>query len=838
MKKGYFNYLLLIMLCLLLILITKDGNYLFGSTTDWINQHVPFFDYFRNLFWQTGNLFPNLALHLGAGTNIFAISYYGLYSPFLLLSYLLPGVSTVTYLQIMNIGSYITTVLLMYRFLLHKQFSEKISLLGAIFTLCASPLLFHFHRQFMFVDYFPFLILALFGVDRYFEKKKRDLLIISCFLMIMTSYYYSVAGIVTIVIYFLYELKKRYSWNSKIVKEKLIPFVLGIMISIFMSAILILPTAFALLEGRGELTNTTPLVLQFLPNISFFNLLYHNYNLGLPIIALVALLYFSFSKKKEESLLARILMIMLLFPIVSLILNGGLYARGKILLPLLPLVIFLIAHFLKSLEENSVSVPWKKISVILCVCLMSGFLFEFHKNNYWWLFLLDAFLIFYLIYELTHKKKVQGFFAFPIIIAYVLAIIANCQEEYVSISEYAGYDQQMMKEEIRYVLEKDSEFYRFNNLENRHNTINQIYGDHYYQTSIYSSLENSYYQNFVLHTMKLERPLENYFMLANTTNPVFLNYMNVKYLYTKNSVPIGYIPVDGTNNVYQNENTYPLAYGTNRLFPKDAFDLLDYPNTIATLLQTAVVENPTKNIFVPPNILLHDFSFKVLDTNLKIQEEEKRYQFEVKDKGTLKLQLSELIQNQILLLSFDVNNESHCGDTGRKITINGVTNQQSCSDWTYANQNNTFYYALSSNDEWNQLEIAFSEGNYEITNIKMHLLDYEIIQDYRNSITPFEIDKELTKGDVIAGSISLKEDGYFVTTIPFDQGYQVCVDGEKVEPEIVNTAFLGFSLQSGEHKIEIHYTAKGHFFGVVISAIGIILFAAIFYQENITRKRK
>ena len=40
----------------------------------------------------------------------------------------------------------------------------------------------------MFVNYMPFLLLALLGVDRHFQKRKSGLLILSVLGMILTSF--------------------------------------------------------------------------------------------------------------------------------------------------------------------------------------------------------------------------------------------------------------------------------------------------------------------------------------------------------------------------------------------------------------------------------------------------------------------------------------------------------------------------------------------------------------------------------------------------------------------------------------------------------------------------
>ena len=77
MKRSK-NYFILIISILLFILLTTGVNNVFGSNTDWLNQHTIFPDYFRQLFYETKELIPNFAFNYGGGQNIFNISYYGL----------------------------------------------------------------------------------------------------------------------------------------------------------------------------------------------------------------------------------------------------------------------------------------------------------------------------------------------------------------------------------------------------------------------------------------------------------------------------------------------------------------------------------------------------------------------------------------------------------------------------------------------------------------------------------------------------------------------------------------------------------------------------------------
>ena len=97
----------------------------------------------------------------------------------------------------------------------------------------------------------PFLILALFGVDKYFEKNDGRLLCISSILIILMSYYYSIPALMSIVVYGVHKyiiINKKIAFKS-FMKDG-IKFLIPIMIGILITSILLVPTFYAILHGR------------------------------------------------------------------------------------------------------------------------------------------------------------------------------------------------------------------------------------------------------------------------------------------------------------------------------------------------------------------------------------------------------------------------------------------------------------------------------------------------------------------------------------------------------------------------------------------------------------
>ena len=104
MKRKRLYGILLITFLMILVMLCK-GSRLFGSTTDWYNQHVVFADFFR-LLASTGTMSSSLAVQLGAGMNLFHLSYYGLFNPLLYGSLLVPFLDMSFYLSFLNLLLY------------------------------------------------------------------------------------------------------------------------------------------------------------------------------------------------------------------------------------------------------------------------------------------------------------------------------------------------------------------------------------------------------------------------------------------------------------------------------------------------------------------------------------------------------------------------------------------------------------------------------------------------------------------------------------------------------------------------------------------------------------
>ena len=829
-KKDIISVLTLIIISLVIVLILVNFTNFFGSKKDWLSQHIMFPDYLRKLFYDTGDFFPNFAFNLGGGQNIYNISYYGLFNPIILISYLLPFVSMVTYIQFSMIICLIVSIALMYYFL-RRRFDSKVNFISTLLFLTAGCFIFHLHRHIMFVDYMPFLLMALIGVDKYFDKKKISLLVISIFLMILTSYYFSVVGLVCVLLYGIFryiEDKKNEKITVKDFFKEGFKFIFVMLIPVLLSCFLLLSTAYSLLDGRTATNKSISLLELFIPNFDISNTLYSSYSLGLSAVFIIALIYGVITKKREVKVISIIFSILFVFPIFDYVFNGGMYLNGKAFIPLLPLAILLIGYFLKNIFNNKNKL---RISIIisLIIAVINLFVF-FYKDEYLCLlFGVDMVLliIFLLISYKLEKKYVL--YIYLGVMSLVLVIPTNFSDIFVTKEFYDTLDYEETSDKVQWVLDRDNSFYRMSDQSVKLDKSNKIYDIDYYTGSIYSSLSNSYYKDFYNNLINNEFIYRSYGMLTGNNNIFYNFYMGNKYLLNSSNNMLGYKKI--VDGIYKNEDVLPIGYSTNKIMSLDEYNSLSYFEKLDAYLNYAIVDGDYSDSYVKK---VKDYvpEFDVLESkNLKIEEDNGKYFIKASKDNKLVIKLSNISNSDILLLKFKMLYNSKCSVGDSYITINGVSNKLSCRKWKYHNNNYNFEYSLSGKDT---LEITFSEGKFKLSNLSFAIYNYNDLVSINDEISLFVIDRDKTKGDVIEGNIDVKNDGYFKLSIPYDKGFEVFVDGEKTTYEVVNKSFIGFKINEGNHNIKLVYVSPLFKEGLIVSCVGLVLFVGtvIYYKKK------
>ncbi|HIW74801.1 MAG TPA: YfhO family protein [Firmicutes bacterium] len=88
------------------------------------------------------------------------------------------------------------------------------------------------------------------------------------------------------------------------------------------------------------------------------------------------------------------------------------------------------------------------------------------------------------------------------------------------------------------------------------------------------------------------------------------------------------------------------------------------------------------------------------------------------------------------------------------------------------------------------------------------------------------------------GTVNAAKDGVLFTSIPYDAGWTVKVDGRQVDTFAAGDAMLAFDLEAGEHTVEITFFTVGLLPGIVISVVSLVLLVLLlwFIQKTVRPK--
>ncbi len=783
---------------------TSGTEMLFGFGSDWLSQHLPIAESLRWAMLESGRLLP-LYIDLGGGSSAYDFAYYGLLRPDVLLGCLLPGVG-MEYI----LGGYAVFELLLGGNLVYvwlkgncgqNTAGRRAAFAGSVLYLAAGCFL-HAHFQLMFVNYLPFLVLALIGADRFIEKRRGTLLCVGLTLVYFHSFYYAPSCLCVTGIYYLYRARQAGTESADACEnapkttaaeavrgraslKTHVRFLLWILLSIGLAAVLLLPTGLDILstsKDAGSFAGSKmPLV-----NPKLDSLLYSSYGMGLTQIGLYALL--CALDKSGMRLPAVAVLAASLFPVIPFVLNGFLYARGKILISFLLLVCLVFARVCEEyFMGKDVPKVWAGLLCLIPCLLLSG------KYGIWkyvdWAALMLWILGVRQGQRLRRSQReknrcTQRLTAGLLLIPCVFSFYLNTQSGYISRSEIQiGAVSKAFNEASARMDERSN--YHFEILTNAFNLCNFLPGANAKRSSMYSSITQEAYAKFFYDSAKNAIPIQNRVALIPGQNEIFNYKMGVRYILTdKDSLPNGYqkISEGGDYAVAENPRVLPICYGTDKLI------------SFENVLQKAERADKATEA-------------EILG-KLRLSSREVRVPLDLRDK--------------IAVLSFDV---TPLSSRAVVIDINGVRNKLSGSSAPYPNHNNRFSYVLSGGADG--ILIQKNANEYQIENLTLSFLDERELYNSGGEVwEPQTHMSNAGKGQVFSGGIDMKKDGYFATSYPYRKGYEIQVDGEKVSTsEIlkIDGIFLGVRLEEERHEIEIRFVPPGYRMGLAISAFSLLI---------------
>ena len=193
---------------------------------------------------------------------------------------------------------------------------------------------------------------------------------------------------------------------------------------------------------------------------------------------------------------------------------------------------------------------------------------------------------------LINTKKHKPYLIYIPVILTSLAtfIFSSNNENYMSVNKLKSINNEAYSKLLESI--NDNNIYRTSNEDYILYNPNKVYDTNELKTSIYSSLSNKYYMNFIRNIFQNEVINRDNTTVTQTSNVLFNIYSNTKYLITSKNPPIGYTKINEIDNIglYQNDSVLPLAYSSNKIMSLREFNTLSYPYTIDALLNYIIIK--------------------------------------------------------------------------------------------------------------------------------------------------------------------------------------------------------------------------------------------------------
>lgn len=376
---------------------------------------------------------------------------------------------------------------------------------------------------------------------------------------------------------------------------------------------------------------------------------------------------------------------------------------------------------------------------------------------------------------------------------------------------------------INYIDNKDSGFYRTELCYLNTRMDPAYYG--YNGISVFSSMAYESYSQLQSSLGMQSNKVNSY--TYNTQTPVYNMMFNIKYLIqtdvslapSSNLYKKIYTTSDKKSNVYESKYNLPIAYCVNSKIDDWVTD-----EGTPFEIQSDFVKLATgySNLFKPVEYNSTDFDAVSGDD----VTENGTYWLEKSDSssnyGTETVSLSPTIDGNLYLYvkSSDL----------KTITVNS----EKVSDITQSMED-AYILDLGYHNKGDEVLVSLDASTMESESTSFdfycYTADDTVVKNMYNSLAGNSLNVESYSDTTIKGTVKAKENCYLYSSIPYDDGWSVYVDGKKAETFEIGGTLLAIELTPGQHKIEYKYFPVGFLYGIIISAV-TVFGLCVFYIYN------
>ena len=858
------NKLILAAFCLPVILMLLAflvmGIYPAGenqiAVIDMYHQYVPFLGELQAKLQSGGSLFYTWN---GAGGSNFwnLLAYYGA-SPLNLILVLFPKkflMEGVTLILLLKIGLAGSTMAVYLRAIVWEKDkrSADISLVGfaTLYALCSYVMAYYW--CIMWMDAVALLPLCILGLHKILDGRSGVFYTVCLALVVFINYYMAIMVCIFILFYYpvLYFVKVQGESAGHFFKTtgRAVGYSL---LGVLMSAVMLLPTWMSMqstyyisadMPEKTELYNDLLDILnQMLPNAEL------TYREGLPnlycgmfVVILLVFYWISRTIPLREKLLNGAFLVFLIFSLninkLDFIWHGFHFPNQlpyRYTFMICFLLIAMAYQVFQRVDEIKVNHLWILLAAgggyyLLAQKILTEHIKDLDLFVYSGLAWLALYVAILLLYKKGRLPKNLLLILTVILLTCEMASNTCTSIDQVGTTQRSNYyaNEADIAKLVKKTEGTDDRFGRTEMNDNYILNCPAMY--HYKGISQFSSSLNANATALMEHIGVEGAPDKNRFNY-NQTDPVTNAMLNIRYLIGKN-LPIDdsdfkQIAKSGNSRLY--ESIYPLSIG---YMTADTIRTWNYeqenPFMVLDDYVRAVTQNKYTSVFteIEPvdvsaaNIELSSTGDGMWDSTLKN---------ETKKSKTILTYQAQQAGKQYLFIE---------ADDADAITVS----QEKKDDKIEIRNDCGSIVNLGEMDNGTEftVTIEYKEGKGGSVVSHVCTMDETVWQDAYKMLSASMLDVTDYGDSYLKGTIDVQEDGVFVTSVPYEAGWKLKVDGHTREiDELIGGAWISTSLSAGEHQIELSFRPPGLIAGLLITlaSIGLLIAAEWWRRRRMLRK--
>jgi uncharacterized membrane protein YfhO len=131
------------------------------------------------------------------------------------------------------------------------------------------------------------------------------------------------------------------------------------------------------------------------------------------------------------------------------------------------------------------------------------------------------------------------------------------------------------------------------------------------------------------------------------------------------------------------------------------------------------------------------------------------------------------------------------------------------------------------------VNVEVNKNNMSLLSFGVYGLKHDVL---KNAIDNKESGFLNSKDNEVFGTVNAKKGEKLFIAVPYDKGFKITLNGEKVEAKKVFGDFYSIALVDGENTIEMKYTPPGFTAGVVICILGLVISIILYISKKYISK--